>query len=99
MERLLEPVAQTAQRELAVLALAARILRHGHDPRPSREMISCFCSSDRAAEAATSKTASIRDAVTLACWPPGPDEREARTVISASGIARDLRWASGLGSR
>ena len=38
-------------------------------------------------EAATSKIASTRDAVTLACWPPGPDERLVRSSISASGIA------------
>jgi ribokinase len=34
-----------------------------------------------------SKTASTRDAVTFACWPPGPDERLARSSISLSGIA------------
>jgi len=38
-------------------------------------------------EAAASKTASTREAVTFACWPPGPDERLARTTISRSGIA------------
>ena len=35
--------------------------------------------------------ASTRDAVTLACWPPGPDERLVRSSISASGMAV---WAS-----
>jgi hypothetical protein len=35
-----------------------------------------------------SKTASIREAVTLACWPPGPDDRDARSSISSSGIVR-----------
>src|SRR4051794_21570648 len=30
----------------------------------------------------------MREAVTLACWPPGPDDREARSSISASGIVR-----------
>jgi hypothetical protein len=34
-----------------------------------------------------SKTASIRDAVTFACWPPGPDERLARSSISPRGIS------------
>ena len=50
-------------------------------------MMRRFCSSLRALEAATSNTASIRLAVLLACWPPGPGERDARTVISRSGIA------------
>ena len=40
-----------------------------------------------AAEAATSKLTSMRDAVTFACWPPGPEERLARTTTSARGIA------------
>ena len=40
-----------------------------------------------ASEAATSKTASTREAVTFACWPPGPEERLARTSISRSGIS------------
>ncbi len=50
-----------------------------------------------AGEESTSKTASTREAVTLACWPPGPEERLARTVTSASGIVRSAvirsrRW-------
>jgi hypothetical protein len=32
-----------------------------------------------------SKLASTREAVTLACWPPGPEERLVRSSISASG--------------
>jgi hypothetical protein len=28
----------------------------------------------------------MRDAVTFACWPPGPDDRLARSSISSSGI-------------
>ena len=44
-----------------------------------------FCSSDKAWEAWTSKIASTREAVTLACWPPGPEERETRSSISSSG--------------
>ena len=58
-------------------------------------MIRCFCSSDSVSEAATSNDASIRDAVVLACWPPGPDERDARTVISRSGMAVPGRTGSG----
>src|SRR3954454_17243882 len=46
-----------------------------------------FCSSVRADDSATSKTASTREAVTFACWPPGPDDRDARTSISRSGIS------------
>ena len=45
----------------------------------------------------TSKTASIRDAVTFACWPPGPEERLARSSISASGIASSRLTTSSLG--
>jgi hypothetical protein len=37
-------------------------------------------------EASTSKLASTREAVTLACCPPGPEERLARTVTSERGI-------------
>ena len=33
-----------------------------------------------------SKLASTREAVTFACWPPGPDERLVRMTISLSGI-------------
>ena len=44
-----------------------------------------FCSGDKACEALTSKMASTREAVTLACCPPGPDERETRSSISSSG--------------
>ncbi len=44
--------------------------------------------SSSAVEASTSKLASTREAVTFACCPPGPEERLARTVISARGIAK-----------
>ena len=37
-------------------------------------------------DSAASKLASTREAVTFACWPPGPDERLVRTMISLSGI-------------
>ena len=56
-------------------------------------MISCFSASLSELEAATSKLASIREAVTFACWPPGPEERDARSSISRSGIA--VRTAQG----
>ena len=32
----------------------------------------------------------LREAVTFACWPPGPEERDARIVISLSGTAACL---------
>ncbi len=47
-------------------------------------------------EPSASKMASTRDAVTLACWPPGPDERLVRSSISASGIA--VRGSTRMGS-
>ncbi len=50
-------------------------------------MIRSFCSSVWVDEASTSNTALIRDAVTFACWPPGPEERDARTTISRNGIS------------
>jgi hypothetical protein len=63
---------------------------------PVRAITRRFCSSVSAPEARTSNTASMREAVTLACWPPGPDEREARSTISSSGIAA---WRpTGIGS-
>ena len=46
-----------------------------------------FCASESAREAATSKIASTREAVTFACWPPGPEERETRSSISSSGTS------------
>src|SRR3954464_14072641 len=50
-------------------------------------MMRAFCVSLRESEAPTSKIASTRDSVTLACWPPGPDERLVRSAISRSGTA------------
>ena len=56
-----------------------------------------FCSSVSVEDAATSKLASIREAVTFACWPPGPEERLARTSISSAGIVRPGRtWSTSL---
>ena len=54
---------------------------------PQRALTRAFCASLSVLDAATSKLASIRDAVTFACWPPGPEERLARTTISSSGSA------------
>jgi hypothetical protein len=42
----------------------------------------------REVEASTSKLASTREAVTLACCPPGPEERLVRWAISDRGIER-----------
>jgi hypothetical protein len=53
---------------------------------PTRARMRSRCVSVSACEACTSKLASTREAVTLACWPPGPEERLARTVTSDSGI-------------
>ena len=61
---------------------------------PSRPAIRAFWASPSAADARTSNTACTRDAVTLACWPPGPDERDARTRISDSGTATPARISS-----
>src|SRR4051794_3992762 len=54
---------------------------------PQRDMMRAFCVSLRESEAPTSKIASTRDSVTLACWPPGPDERLVRSATSRSGTA------------
>src|SRR4051794_35275295 len=58
-------------------------------------MTRAFCSSLSDSDSATSKTASMREAVTLACWPPGPEERLARSSISACGIATERVIGSG----
>ena len=42
---------------------------------------------ESADEAATSNTASTREAVTLACCPPGPEERDVRVTTSESGMS------------
>ena len=52
-------------------------------------------SSSGSEEEATSNTASTREAVTFACWPPGPDERLVRSVTSDSGIATPGRISIG----
>ena len=95
MERRRQPVREAAQRELAVARLAARVLRDGdHARAAARPDALLLCGCERS-EAATSKTASMRDAVTLACWPPGPDERLARSSISDSGIRTERVMTSG----
>ena len=65
---------------------------------PTRAITRRFCSSVRAEEPATSNDASMREAVTLACWPPGPEERLARSSTSDSGTAtpRDTGMGSSI---
>ena len=63
---------------------------------PRRAVIRRFCSSVSASDAATSNSASIRVADVFACWPPGPDERDARMLTSLSGIVMSPR--TGIGS-
>ncbi len=54
---------------------------------PQRAITRWRCASVSEGEAATSKVASTREAVTFACWPPGPEERLVRITTSRSGIA------------
>jgi HAD superfamily hydrolase (TIGR01458 family) len=49
-----------------------------------------FCAGVSDDEASTSNTASARDSVFWACWPPGPLEREKRSSISERGTETDL---------
>jgi hypothetical protein len=58
---------------------------------PSRAVTRAFCASLSASDAATSNVASTREAVTLACWPPGPDDRLTRSSISVNGTSRPGR--------
>jgi len=60
----------------------AREALHGLQDGPPADRLS-----SQRGEPAISRTASIREAVTFACCPPGPDERLARSSISASGTA------------
>ena len=53
---------------------------------PSRAITRARCASLSDGDSATSRIASTREAVTFACWPPGPDDRDVFTSISASGI-------------
>jgi hypothetical protein len=53
---------------------------------PMRASTRSRCASLSVGEARTSKLASTLEAVTFACWPPGPEERLARTATSESGI-------------
>ena len=84
-------VPQPLDRELAVASLAARVLGDCGDPGPNRARRRRFCSASRLREESISNTASIRDAVTFACCPPGPDERDARNWISLSGTSGATR--------
>ena len=43
-------------------------------------------------EASTSKIASTREAVTFACWPPGPEERLVRSVDLARAGSLSRGW-------
>ena len=52
---------------------------------PNRLQMRAFCSSESACDSPTSKIASTREAVTFACCPPGPEERDTRSSISSSG--------------
>src|SRR4051812_12893753 len=54
---------------------------------PQRAITRAFCASLKEVDAATSNVASTRDSVTLACWPPGPDERLVRSTTSRRGTA------------
>ena len=58
---------------------------------PSLEWRRAFCASSRVVDASTSKIASTRVSVFWACCPPGPLEREVRSLISPSGIASPRR--------
>ena len=49
-------------------------------------MTRCFWMSLNAVDASTSNVASTREAVTFACWPPGPEDLLTRTSTSESGI-------------
>jgi hypothetical protein len=53
---------------------------------PTRASNRSRCASVSVSEVRTSKLASTREAVTLACCPPGPEERLARSVTSERGI-------------
>jgi ribosome-associated protein len=87
---------QTRNRELALERLRERIAGalHVHRSRtattrgPRRASSRSRWRSVSVSDARTSNTASTREAVTLACWPPGPLEREVRTSTSESGSDR-----------
>ncbi len=94
-----QPRAQALERELAVARLAAGVLGGRPHDRAGAAQMRRFCSSVRVADASTSKDASTREAVTFACWPPGPDERLTRSSISESGssTSRAMRSDSSIG--
>ena len=76
---------QPLDRELAVASLAAGVLGDRGDPGPEAGPQAPLLLVVEAREASISNTASIREAVTFACWPPGPDERTP-AARSRSGI-------------
>jgi hypothetical protein len=80
LERSRQPSGEPLERERAVARLTARTTG------PQRAVTRAFCASSSVADAATSKLASIRDSVLLACWPPGPEDRLACNLTSSSGI-------------
>jgi HAD superfamily hydrolase (TIGR01458 family) len=68
---------QALERQLAVPPLAALVLRDGSHDRP-----------DALEQPPLLRSAEGRVSVFWACWPPGPLERDVRSSISPSGIAR-----------
>ena len=81
-ERAGDPLREPLEGERAVACLRALVLGDRDHARPgAREQTRALGVRQRA-EAPTSKIASTREAVTFACWPPGPEERLVRSVIS-----------------
>ena len=76
----------SASSRLRCLAARSCARRRPRAAQPGHHM-RARCASSRPLEASTSKTASTREAVTLACWPPGPG--------GAAGAQLDLRNGDG----
>ena len=84
------PSAAAAAARARARGCAPGCARPGRPRLPARPRARAPAASARRSAPPTRRrrtTASIRDAVTFACWPPGPEERDARTSISRSGIA------------
>ena len=95
-QRARQPPGEPLERELAVARLAAGVLRDRADDRAAGVGHAPLLGVAERRRGGDVEDRLDREAVMLACWPPGPEERLVRSWTSSSGIARrSLIWSVG----